>query len=372
MTGLDRYVLRQILVPSLLAFLVIAFLAISIELNERSDKLLGEVLTLSDLARLSLYFLPSLVSYVVPLAFLFGILLGLGQLAAHGEITAITAGGISRRRISAPIIAAGAVLAALCMLTQDRVQPWAMQRAYDLIERELPGRATLDMLQPGVMHEYGDWRVYFAGKDPATHELYDVDVLRPDEQGAWVFHAEKAVFFERDGTRILRLNNGHFVTPDNLRSGFESQELRLPSQVVIPSAKRLRLGMSLSELLASEKLHALDLAKTDSHAHRIKLIKERQEIADRLGLPFAALAVGFVGAPLALRGAGARRGTRVQLFSSGLAVLLVYYLLRAVMEPRSLHDLNDYVMRAWLPNLVLIGIGAFLLWRLDGSRSAGK
>jgi len=365
-TQLDRYILKQILAPTALAFFLIAFLAVSNEIRERGDLLLGEILEFRDLARLAVYFLPTLLSFVVPIAFLFGILMGLGQLVARGEIGAIQSAGIPLSRLIAPVVATGAVLAVTCLVVQDRLQPWAIHEAYDLIERELPERATIDMLQPGVMHEYEGWRVYFAYRDPATQVLYDVDIVRPDDEGgAWVFHAETATLRELGDARVLELAKGHWVSPKNLRSTFDSQELDLPARAQSPSARRLRLGMNLAELFESEKRRTEDYQNSGSYSLRIELLKERQEIAERLSLPFAALAVSFTAAPLALWGRRGRRGARTQLFSSGLGILLLYYLLLAAMEPRSLHDLDDYLLRLWIPNLALIGFGVFLIWRVD-------
>ena len=234
--------------------------------------------------------------------------MGLGQLVARGEIGAIKSAGISLSRLIIPVVVAGAVLAVACLLVQDRLQPWAIQKAYDLIERELPERATIDMLKPGVMHEYEGWRVYIGYRDPATRVLYDVDIVRPENQGGvWVFHAETATVRKQGESRVLELRNGHFVSPQNLRSAFDSQELVIPARAHNPSARRLRLGMNLAELIESEKQRTRNYEKSGSYASRIELLKERQEIAERLSLPFAALAVSFTAAPLALWG---RRGTR--------------------------------------------------------------
>ena len=372
MTRLYRYLLRQILLPSSLALLVIGFLATSNALRGRASRLPAEVVGLSDLGLLAILFLPSVVSYIVPTAFFFGILMGLGRLGSHGEITAMASAGVSHKRIAAPIIVVGAGLSLICMLVQEYVQPWAIHKAYDLLEHELPQRATLDTLQPGIMHQYGDWRVYFAYRDPRNRALYEVDIVRPDESGApWVFHAESATLKEQSGARILTLRNGHFVSPDNLRSDFDSQELILPEYGGIASSRRLRLGKNLAGLFETERALTDEFARSPTPSVRMRLLKERQEIADRLSLPFATLALSFSGIPLALSGAGRRRGSRAQLFSTGIGVLLLYYLLRSAIEPRSLHDLNDYLLRVWIPNLILIGLGLVLIWRLDHSASAG-
>lgn len=373
MTQLDRYILKQILAPSLIAFFVIAFLAVSNEIRERADTVVSEVLKVSDIMRLSIYFLPTLLSHIVPIAFFFGILIGLGHLSAREEISAINSAGISMKRIMAPIVLMGGILALACMVVQDRVQPLAIAKAYSLMKTELPKRMTVAVLQPGVFHEYAGWRIYFRYRDPLTETLYDVDIVQPDEEsGIRVFHAETASLVVRSGNHVLRLGNGYFISPDNLRSSvesqatFESQELIVPSREEGRTPKGQRLGMNLSELLASERQITLDYDDSGSYALGLELLRSRQEIADRLSLPFAALAFSFAGIPIALK---RRRGSRAQLMASGIGVLMLYYLLRSSTEPRSLHDLDDYILRVWIPNLILIGFGSTLIWHRERLRS---
>ncbi len=366
MTQLDRYILKQILAPSLIAFFVIAFLAVSNEIRERADTVVSEVVRVSDVMRLSIYFLPTLLSHIVPIAFFFGILMGLGQLSAREEIGAINSAGISMKRIMAPIVLMGAILSFGCMLIQDRVQPIAIAEAYKLMKTELPKRMTLAVLQPGVVHEYEGWRVYFRYRDPLNQTLYDVDIVHPgEESGIWVFHAETAALIERNGRHVLKLGKGHSVNPDNLRTAFDSQELIVPMRPEGQTPKGRRLGMNLLELLASEQQLLIDYKSSKSYALGLELLRARQEIADRVSLPFAALAFSFAGVPMALR---LRRGSRTQLIASGIGILMLYYVLRSSMEPRSLHDLDDYVLRVWIPNLVLIGFGAGLIWHKERLR----
>lgn len=368
MTRLDRYLLLQVLSPAVLALLVIGFLAASNEIRERAAQLPREVVGISDLGLLAILFLPSVLAFVIPAAYMFGILLGFGRLGTGGELAAMSAAGISASRLAAPIVVVGAVLSLGCVLIQERIQPRTVDWAYALLEEELPQRLTLDRLEPGVMHEYGDWRVYFSDRDVTTHTLFGVDIVRPDERGEpWVFHSDSARLAEVDGARVLTLINGNFVSPENLRSDFAAQELTIPQQRRAISSKRLRLGRTLAGLLESERALAQQFEHSSGLGSRMGLVKERQEIADRVSLPFAAFAVSLAGVPFALGSVGRRRGSRARLFFAGLGVLVVYYLSRGVLEPRSLHDLDDYVLRAWIPNVVLIALGGFLLWRLDRS-----
>lgn len=359
---LDRYIMAQIAVPSVLALGVISFLAVANEIRERLDEMPVDLITLADVSKMTFFFLPSLVAYVLPITFLMGILMTFGRLAQQGEITAMRAAGIPLKRIVAPVIVTGALLSVAAFVIQDRVQPWAIERAFALIYSELPQRVTLDVLPAGQMHEYEGWRVYFGRKDPDTLTLYDIDLVRPEKEGGVsVFHAESAQFRQTDTAHELVLTKGNLITPQDLRLSFESQRLTIPKPS--PSkARGMRRAQDLAGLLARSKQLRAEYRETHSQAAKQALKKERREIGERVSMPFACLAVAFLGAPLAAR---ARRAGRSYTFAVGFTIILVYYVLQMLMEPSSLHSQGDIILRAWTPNLVLLLTGAALLWRVD-------
>lgn len=362
MTRLDRYIIRQIIPPSVTALAVITFLAVANEIRQRISEMPAALITFSDVSRLAIFFVPSLTTLVVPVTFLFGILLTFGRLAQQGELTAMKASGISLKRVAAPVIVAGALLSILSFFMQDRIQPWAVNKAFALVYDELPRRATIDALAPGIMHDYEGWRVYFETKDPENGLLLNIDLVRPgDVDGPSVFHAESAEFLITQEGYELALTNGHLIMPNNLLVKFDSQRLSVPS----PSSKKirdLRRSRTLAELIAFEKALVEQSKAGKSMTLRNSLANERREIADRTSLPFAALAVTLIAATL---GARASTGGRSYTIAVGFIVILLYYVLTIALIPHSLHRMHDYVIRAWVPNIILMITGSILLWRLD-------
>ena len=363
---LDRYVTRQTLVPSLLALAVVSFAGMANELRERIGRLPVEYLTAGDVAQLAALFLPTLVAYVVPVTFLFGIMLGFGRLSQQNELIAMTTAGVSLRRVVAPVIALGLALSLACFVVQDRVQPWAVKRVHEMVFLRLPLRVTVDALTPGVMHEFRGWRVYHAGVDPASGRLQSLKVLQPESGGrATIYHAREAEVAAVPGGTALRLIDGHVILPEQDgrigRMTFSSQLLPLPafSGAAPPTGW---WAEPLEGLLEVERDLTERVAMGASVRERDQLRRVRQEISDRLALALASLAVGCVAAPL---GARARGGGRSFTFSAGLAVALVYYLLWMSLQPRTLTALPEVVLRGMAANLVMATTGLWLTWRLD-------
>ena len=123
---LNRYILRQIWWPMLLASVVISFVVIAGAIQEEIKELVKDVpiaqFTAWDISKVSFFELPTMVGFIFPITFLLGILLTFGRMAQNSELIAMKAAGIPMRRVVVPIIVAGAVLSGLCFCVQDRGQ----------------------------------------------------------------------------------------------------------------------------------------------------------------------------------------------------------------------------------------------------------
>ena len=363
---LSKYTLKEVAVPAVLALLIVGFLAVIVELREKSENIPIEYVRVVDIARLLFYFLPSLVAFVIPITYMMGILLAFGSLAQNNEITAMKAAGIPLKRVLLPVLVAGALLSAVTFLLQDQVQPLALQRAIDLMYRELPMRGTVDILPAGRMHEFGPWRVYFRERDPKTGTLHGIDLLKENEDGSvWAYWAESARV-EKDGAQsIIHINNGRLIMPQEdgtaVQTGLQDTRIALPS-VTAERARDVRDALGLSALLEDEKEMTAAIKASPSHTLRNDLRDVRWQIADRIAMPLICLSVSLLAAPLAVRGA---RGGKSYSFAIGFILVLAYQSMRILLEPSSLHPLSEVIARAMVPNLLIGGLGIIAVWRVD-------
>jgi lipopolysaccharide export system permease protein len=363
---ISRYILRQIAVPALLAVSAIAVVGVSNEIQERISKLPVAQMTLGDIARLALYLLPTLVAFIAPIMYMLGILLAFGRLSQNNEIVAMKAAGIPLRRTILPVIVVGAFLSVLSFFVQDRVQPWAVRKVMDLMYSELPLRVTLDALPAGVMQDYAGWGVYIGKKDLKAGMLEDIVILKPEEAGgASAYYADSAQLMSEGGHTKLFMNNLHLIPPGE--SGYVTM-LSAPTawlgvpQMPTDRPPRTRRECSLDELMAKEGALKDTFETTQSESSRTELSNYRIEIAGRLSLPFACLAVTLAAAPL---GARARRAGRPYTFAVGFAIILVYYVLTVMTEPKSLSPLWLMISISWIPNVALGLAGIGLIWKVD-------
>jgi lipopolysaccharide export system permease protein len=363
---LTRYTLWEVAVPTGLALAVVGFLAVAVELREQFREMPVENLTGMDVARLLMYFLPSLVVFVIPITYMMGILLAFGRLSQNNEITAMKAAGIPLKRLVVPVIMCGALLSAGCFYLQDWVQPIALRRANQLMFVELPLRATLDVLATGRMHEFGGWRVYIRDRDPATRTLKDVEILVPQSDGSVLaYWAESARLIREDNTPKILMSHGHLILP--LEGGGATRVVLENAKLSVPSlsARRIRSArrsLPLRALLEEETRLTEEYEKGRTSRSKDELRKMRWEVGERIAFPLSCLAVSLLAAPLAVRG---HRGGRSYSFAIGFTIIFVYQFTRLVLEPDSLHSLTEAIVRASMPNVLLLVAGVWALWRVD-------
>jgi lipopolysaccharide export system permease protein len=375
-TLLTRYTLRQIWIPALMAAVVISFVVLLGTIGEEVQNLLDKLpvaqLTVLDISRISLYSLPSLAGLIVPVTFLLGIMMAFGRMAQTSELTAAKAAGIPLRRLVLPIVATGAAVSAASFFLLDQAQPWAFQRLSYLIGSELPLRVTLDTVPTGVMHEYGGWRVYIGSRD-ADRTLHNVIVLQERGQNIHAHYAKSARVIDENGVARLEMKDVWPIQENQMTVNVESSRITLPRLQTFEREGQ-RQGWTLARLLHEEGM-LRETAKAGNKVIKVELAKVRSEIGDRLAFPLMCLAVSVVAAPV---GARARRSGRSFTFSSGLIIVVAYFVLRAMLngvlgnvaeaaitKGGALPSLNTVVLFSQVPNLALIFVGLLFLWRVD-------
>jgi lipopolysaccharide export system permease protein len=370
-SSLDRYILRQIWLPALLSAILICAVVIAGAIQDQIKLLLADMpflpITFMDLGKISFFALPAGAGFIIPITFLIGLMMAFGRMAANYEIVALQASGISLKRIAFSVTVAGGLLSGLCFLIQDQARPWANSQLRALVGSDLPLRLTLDMLPPGIMHEFGEWRVYIDRRE-GDGTLHDITVLKPDDRGGIeAFYARSARVIRESDASYLELTEGYLI-PDqmNRKLTFASLRQRIPGlkERYVPNAIE---SLTLAELLEEHRKATVRLEETHNIPDARQARRVRMEIADRFAFPLMCFALAAAAAPI---GARAPRGAaRSMTFTAGFLLAAAYFGLRRMSEipfdPFNVPPIEVFVLAGQLPNFLLGALGGFFVWRLD-------
>lgn len=324
---LERYVLRELIVPFLAATAVLLSLFYAMVLVRGVEFLLGSAATPGDWATLGSAMLPMLLPQVLPLAFLIGVMIGFARLGEDNELTAFAALGVSPTRLATPVLGLALVVSAVLAGTVFFWKPWGIatmrQTARAVIERNIlgdlkPGSLRVDL--PGVVFYAEDVK-----PGPTWGQVVMIDERDPARLQVLTAPRARASFDTGVG---LRLDDGLLVQ----RAG--------PNEVTTTSFSRGDLLFNVADALnrrdtfrfGHEELSPQDLLERAEAASKSGATPAPFLSAFHLRLSqlLAPLALGLVAAAVAQ--SGRRRAARsAALLAFGL-YLAFYVFTRAFVQ----------------------------------------
>lgn len=362
----DRYVLKEILAPTIVAFGVYTGFMLVRGLVQFSALLLQSTSPLADLGRVLAFSAPHIVVLTIPVAFLLGILVGVGRLSQDSELVALRASGIDLLGLYRPI----AVLAVLLALLTGFVMVFVLPRTNQVVSGmrlQLSTFLIAQRIQPGVFSpEVAGRRIFVekASADRRTLEgLIVSDVSNPADGERLTIARRGALELEQEEGRLwLRLEDAvtHHTARDARaydRASYRTQRLLLDDTNPKERFENTRPDKQLREMTVPELVRRAQTTPDPTLA-RLSWI----EIHKKFSFPAACLVFGLVALPL---GVVNRRGGRAAGFAISTAIVVGYYLLYASGEAWAIRGTVTPFLAMWLPNILLVVVG---LWGISRVR----
>jgi lipopolysaccharide export system permease protein len=381
---LDRHIFRSVLVTAAAAVALFAFiLAAGNIIRDLMGYLLAGQLSIPAFTRLVLLLIPFVISYALPLGMLTGVLVTLGRLSSDSEVTAMRAAGMSVPRIARPAL----ILAALGVLLGLRVNfesmPWS--RVQYQKELNIAARANpLSYLKPKTfIREFPGLVIYVGAKETGTldsTDLHDVWIwsLDPQRRVTRFVRAEsgRVNFDEKTNDFVISLYNAREEdhdpkAPESLDQPLkvitvgqiEDYRVPLTKYFGTETVHQKLQWMTYAELMNEKaRLQALPVTAGGDRKHAQDVLKVSLTIQDKINMALAIFSFTLIGVPLGIK--VSRRETSANL---GVAVILAlsWYFLNVVVGWLDQHPEYHPEVLLWIPNLVLLTLGGWLLTRLD-------
>ena len=374
---LDRYLLRELLLP--LAYCLVGFLIsfIAFDLFSSIAEFQKNQLTAGDIAEYYFDRTPEFLvtSYVVPMSLLLALLYALTNHARHNELTAMRAAAIPLWRIALPYFAVGVVFSLVVFYVNEKLLPAGVESAGRVLLRHAADqpKAAEKMWKRNVFFlnpvDNRTWRI-------GAYHLQMNEMVAPQfdwrrEDGSrvqliaerarwlnrrWVFtNVERLEFSAEAGALpdISRTNHlifpGLTETPRIIRS--EIKISALDKNIDLSALRKAQL--STSEILDYLRLHPrLERKKSDSL---------RTLLHSRLAAPWICLVVVVIAVPFgALPG---RRNVFVGVASS-ISICFVFFIMKDLTLALGSGGLVPAWMAAWSPHVLFGTTGLVLMWRV--------
>ena len=363
---LDRYVIREVLLPFLIALLVFTFILIVPSMMQYAEAFIAKGVATSIVLRAMATLLPSSLALSIPSALLIALLIAFGRLSADREFVAMQACGVSVARLLRPVGVISVVGLAATSYVMLEALPDANQAFREITYKVLAQRAEGEVKPRVFFEEFPDLVLYVRDIPPA---------------GGWddVFMADntpgrpQAIYLVRHGRVILDpvKRRVEMVLEDGTRQVTNAdgtyQVIKFDRQVISVSPERAfpRGGPQKGDpemTIAELRERAAELERQGMSSHN-----QIMAIHRKFAIPVACLVFGVIGLAL---GATNRRDGKLGSFVFGLGVIFAYYIPLTLGPALAKGHLIPPWLAVWAPNIILSGVGAAMFfWR---SRAADQ
>ena len=369
---LDRYLLRELLIPLGYCFAGFLIFWIAFDLFSDLSAFEQEKLTVLEIAEYYLFLTPKLLEDVVlPAALLLALLYALTNHARHHELTAMRAAGLSLWRLCLPYFVVGGVSSAFLFLLNERWLPHSAEMADQIRKRHAQSGATDRQWQKELkFHNDRDdrfWRI--RAYNVKTGEMLDpyVEWKLPDgsrrqliaergvwSNGVWTFFNARQFILKAASDPVPQLQPTtnklslaeFFETPEQIKS-----EIKISQLNNVTAAKKVQL--SLAEILNYKRLHpylrSQDSSLLDTQLHA------------RLAAPWTCLVVVLIAIPF---GAPSGRRNVFVGVAASIFICFTYFVIQKFGLALGTGGYLPPLLAAWLPNAFFGGTGLWLTTRV--------
>jgi len=358
---LTRYILGEILSLTLIGCALFTFILFMPRLSYVLEVVVRNSSTWSDVAQIFLFTLPNLFKVTIPMAVLWGVLLGLSRLASDSEIIAMRASGLGIGyfvRVASIVAIAGTVLG---LFNSLYLVPRANQ-AILAMEQTLETEQASYEIQPRVFYE-----------DFKNFVLYVQDVRSGAGASNWrqVFMADvhdpvNPVITTASSATVVNDNKQELIM--RLRDGLRDETVaEHPEQSNISTFATTDMPLSLGQQnnvhlgRMDTALYAMPIGELYGHIHDRDGKRYLIELYNRFAFPFACLVLMLVGVPL---GVSSRRGGKSSGFVFTILLVFVYYFLSSTGIALGHQSRLPAFLAVWSANLIFAVAGVFLLWQM--------
>jgi len=359
---LDRYLVREILVPFAVWLLLLTFVLMMPPIMQFAEQLIAKGVSWPIIVRALLTLVPQALGITIPMALLLGVLIGLGRLSADREFVVLQACGVSLFRVLRPIIVLAVAGWAATTYVMIVALPNANQTFREITFNAVASKAESD-IKPRVFFTQFPNRVLFVRELEPNGGWREVFLTDDGHQG------QRDVYFAGRGTLLvdrvkktveLALDRGTRYTTFTSRpeaydiSSFERLVLNMDADTVFP---RTQLMKGFNEMTIAE----LRLKIADNRKSGAPSGLEYYTIQQKFAIPVACLVLALIGVGL---GVSNRRDGKLAGFVVGIGVIFLYYVLLWMSRAGAISGRLDPRLAAWIANIVL-GIAGVALtaWR---------
>jgi lipopolysaccharide export system permease protein len=364
MSRTNRYIIKEILTPTLICLLVFTMVLLVGRLMKLVDLVVNKGVSLGEIFILFGTMLPTFLNITLPLAFLMGIMIGLSRMSADSETVALKAAGIGLGQIARPIIALAIVFSMLTGVAAIWLKPWGYRAFRNQVFAITMQKATIGFQKQVFMKQFDNLILYADDIDGRSGLMSGLFIVEKKPESSMVIFADQGNILTDEAAEniSIQLNDG---TIHRQQKGTDSayQLIHFQNYNVQPNFGETGKQSTAQQrrFIKTKEISSGKLWKSISNPDETtskKLATLKSELHSRLVSPLAPLLFALFALPFSIQ---SHRSGKSGGFVIGLVIYLCYYLMLSLAQTFTADAGLSPVVTFWLPHLMLIAAGFYCL-----------
>ena len=353
----DRYLLKQFVLTSFFALFAFICIFIIIDLIENLGGFIDRGATFKKVLIFYWYFIPEIISLMVPVALLLSSLFTVGKLTNLYEITAMKVGTISTIRILTPFLVYALLVTGVMVYFNGWILPYANKKKIEFEATQL-GKYQGGGQNSNIIRQDSKNRMISIGwYDGVTRRGFNISIY--DYSGT--------TLVQRWDAKMISWNDtlNRWVLDDGIHRTFG----KIEKTNAFKTENKIDFKFKPRDLLNDVKnLNLMNFTQLSDYidAQRLAGFTEldRYEVTyyAKISFPFACLVVVLFGVPLSTR---KKRGGLAVEFGVALMITFIYLAVQKISETMGYSGSWDPLFAAWFANVVFLLGGLYMLRLVD-------
>jgi len=364
---IDRYIFKELIPPFTMNLVFFIFVFFMQQILEITNMIVNYQVSILTFFLMLIFSMPYFLVFIIPMSVMMSVLLTFLRLSSDNEVVALKASGISIYRLVPPVLVFSLVCALLTGFLSIYGMPWGENAYRQMALKVVQSNFNLGLKERQFNDSFDGVMFYVNKIDLENKSMKDIYIEDQRKKGiSSTVIAPQGYLFSGDDkySFVLRLYKGN-VNQVDLDSQsvhsieFDTYDLKLDLKDAVSNIRKRKKDdkeMQLTELIAF-----VTTIKTKNPRYYSMLM----EIHKKISIPFACIALAILAVPLGVQSLSARKSSGLGI---GLIAFLVYYLMLSAGLVFGEAGLYPPVIGMWMPNIIMGGLGLFLLIKTANDR----
>jgi LPS export ABC transporter permease LptF len=367
---LRNYILKDFIVVSAFSFLLATMVMLMGNMVQITDLIIRKGVSFFDAAKIFLYHAPVLLQYIIPVSFLFGVLLVMGRLIADNELIAIRVAGISLFKILNVFLIVGAIASLLLFLINDKIIPEYHYR-YQTGKKTFVFNNVSALIEPGVfLDNFENYVLYISDKydENKLKNIFIYELGDENNSSNKVTFAKRGEFIREGDILKIKLEEG--FRDETSSSGDTQQLYRLNFKVFfmdlpIEKKKEGHIRKKPSDMSIRELREKMAFIKNIGANSPYEPLELKKEFHKRISLPFSIIVFVILGFGISLIIKHREKSINLFIASVGTGMYYLFDFVGAILIE---HRIVPIPLGVWMANIIVALVGLIIIFKYANTR----